>query len=369
MKRERGTGSIFSKPGSRFLWISYSFRGHAHQESSESEDPKVAAKLLRERLRRVTKPHFVDPAKERRYVLSDMLEQLRLDYERKGNRSFDTIKSVWQHLQAAFEFHRVVDITAEEIASYSAKRVGDGTPDKRIEGGAAPGSVNLELAALRRGFRIMFEKKMISEAPVIKLFTLDNARQGFVDGGDFGALLSEIGNEDTRDLVEFLYNSGWRSNEARQLRWSWVDLSASMIRLPAAYSKSKTARPLPIAGALADIIARRIKSRRLDCEFVFHRKGKPIRQFHKAFKGAAARIGQPGLLPHDMRRSAVRNFRRAGLSEHEGMALSGHKTRSVFERYNIISDEDLTDAMARVQNHLKQEAENRKVVPLARKKA
>jgi integrase len=359
--RERGTGSIFNKPGTKNKWISYSFRGHQYQESSGSPDPKVAKKLLRERLKKVTKPNFVDPAKEQRHVLSDMLTQLKLDYERKGNRSFHTVKSVFQHLEGHFKFHRVVDITAREISDYADKRKGDG---------AAEGSINLELAALRRGFKIMVEKKMISEAPVIKLLTLDNARQGFIDGGDFGALLSEIRNDDVRDIVDFLYQSGWRSNEARQLRWSWVDLKANMIVLPAEYSKSKKPRPLPIVGALMDIIERRLKARRLDCEFVFHRKGKPIRQFHKAFKAAASRVGQPGLLPHDMRRSAVRNFRRAGLSEHEGMALSGHKTRSVFERYNIISNEDLHEAMKKVQSHLSQEAENRrKVVPITKKQA
>ena len=67
-----------------------------------------------------------------------------------------------------------------------------------------------------------------------------------------------------------------------------------------------------------------------------------------------------------MRRSAVRNFRRSGLSEHEGMKLSGHQTDSVYRRYDIISDEDLIEAMNRVQEHLKKAAENQKVVPLKR---
>ena len=85
--RERGSGSIFQKPGTRFWWIAYSFRGHSYQESSESTDKKVALKLLRDRLRKVTKPHFVDPAMERRWTLDDMLEQIRLDSERKQNRT------------------------------------------------------------------------------------------------------------------------------------------------------------------------------------------------------------------------------------------------------------------------------------------
>jgi integrase len=68
---------------------------------------------------------------------------------------------------------------------------------------------------------------------------------------------------------------------------------------------------------LMDVIHRRMRLRRLDCPYVFHRSGRPIRSFRKAFKLAAKEIGYPELLPHDMRRSAVRNFRKAGLSEHE----------------------------------------------------
>jgi hypothetical protein len=113
-----------------------------------------------------------------------------------------------------------------------------------------------------------------------------------------------------------------------------------------------------------DVIERRLKLRRLDCPYVFHRNGKPIRSFRKAVKAAAKEVGREGLL-----RSAIRNFRRSGLSESDGMKLSGHRTRSVYDRYNIFDDRDLTEAMNRVQEHLKKEAENRKVVPLKRETA
>src|SRR5262245_36910798 len=164
--RERGSGSIFKKPGTRFWWIAYSFRGHSYQESSGSVDRKDAVKLLRARLAKITKPNFVDPAAERRYTLRDMLQELERDYERKQNRSFKTVASVWQHLQKHFEFHRVVDITKPEITAYAAKRVRE---EKDGGDGAARGSVNLELAVLRRGFKLMFQNKMISEVPVIEM--------------------------------------------------------------------------------------------------------------------------------------------------------------------------------------------------------
>lgn len=356
----RGDGCVFQKPGTKNWWIAYSFRGHPYQESSRSTDQRDAKKLLRKRLKQVGRPNFVDPAREEKWTLTDMKEKIRLDYERKQNRSFDGVEFAFKHLEAedAFKFHRVIDITAKKIQEYA---------DKRVKVGAARASVNRELAYLRHGFKLMAEAEMISTVPVIKLMVEDNARKGFIAVAEFNALLEKIEDTDVRDIVEFLYNSGWRSGEARALDWPWVDLSANMIRLPAENSKSKKARALPITGALMDVIERRLKLKRLDCLRVFHRNGKPIRSFRKAFKAAAKEIGYPDLLPHDMRRSAVRNFRRSGLSEHEGMKLSGHQTDSVYRRYDIISDEDLTQAMNKVQDHLKKEAENRKVVPLSKK--
>jgi integrase len=354
----RGDGSVFLR--GRIWWIAYWFRGHPYQESSGSTDERDAKKLLRKRIKQVGKPNFVDPAKEEKWTLSDMKERLIIDYGRKNNRSLKTVEYCFKHLEAedAFKFHRVVDITAVEIQKYA---------DKRVKAGVARASVNRELAYLRRGFKLMFEAGMISTVPVIKLFDGENVRKGFIGFAEFGALLDKIEDADVRDIVEFLYNSGWRSGEARALQWSWVDLDGNMIRLPAENSKSKKARALPLTGALLDVIERRLKVRRLDCPYVLHRGGKQIKSFRKAFKAAAKEIGYPDLLPHDMRRSAVRNFRRSGLSEHEGMALSGHQTDSVYRRYDIISDDDLTQAMNRVQEHLKKEAENRKVVPLTQR--
>ncbi len=354
----RGDGCIY--PRGNVLWIAYSFRGKMFRESAHTSDEKIARKVLRQRLKQVERPGFVGP-KEDKWTIADMKARIDADYERKENRSLKTVEYCFKHIEEAFQFRRVVDIATPVVQKYTKKR---------LLAGAARASVNRELAYLRHGFKLMLKAGDISAIPaVVELLQGENVRKGFIAPAEFTGLLENIPDADVKDLVAFLYNAEWRSGEGKNLEWSEVDLKNNMIRLPAEKSKSKKPRNLPIIGPLMEIIQRRVESRRLDCPYVFHRRGKPIASFRKAFKSAATAAGIPGLVPHDMRRSAVRNFRRAGLSEHEGMKLSGHETDSIYRRYDIISDDDLTESMNRVQEHLKKEAENRKVVPLKRETA
>jgi integrase len=342
------------------LWIASSFRGKNFRESAHTSDEKTARKLLRQRLKQVERRNFIGP-KEDKWTLADMKARIKADYERKENRSLATVEYCFKHLEDAFKFCRVIDITTPAVHEYI---------NKRLAAKVSRATVNRELAYLRHGFKLMVKAGAISAAPaVVELLQGENVRKGFVAPAEFAALLEKIPDTDARDLTEFLYNSAWRSGEGKSLEWSEVDLQNNMVRLPAEKSKSKKPRTLPLSGALIDIIQRRLQVRRLDCPYVFHRRCKPIKSFRKTFKAAAKEIGMPDLVPHDMRRSGVRNFRRAGLSEHKGMKLSGHETDSIYRRYDIFSDDDLIESMNRVQEHLRKEAENWKVVPLKRETA
>jgi integrase len=92
--------------------------------------------------------------------------------------------------------------------------------------------------------------------------------------------------------------------------------------------------------------------------FVFTRpNGKPIRNFRKLWANACAFAGCPGLLFHDLRRTAARNLRRAGVAEGVIMSMGGWKTRSVFERYNVITQADIRDAITKLQAFEKEQKE------------
>ena len=85
------------------------------------------------------------------------------------------------------------------------------------------------------------------------------------------------------------------------------------------------------------------------CPWVFHRDGKEVRCFRRSWLTACKKAGVPGNVPHDFRRTASRNLIRAGVPEAVAMKLTGHRTRSVFARYNIVSERDLVHAARQLE--------------------
>ncbi len=280
---------------------------------------------------------------------------LIIDYEINGKRSLESVRLSIRHLREFFGLDRAVDITADRVAKYVRERQREG---------AANGSINRELAALKRAFTLATRAGKLGSAPYIPLLEENNSRRGFLDHGSFLALREGLPAY-LRDPVTFLYLSGWRVSEMRTLEWRDVDLSGRELCLRPEVSKNKDGRPLPLRGELWEIIQRAHEKRRPDCRYVFQHNGEPIGDFRKAWKTACKKAGLSGIIVHDLRRTAVRNMVRAGIPERVAMELSGHKTRRVFDRYNIVNDADRARASELLQSHLGEQSKAPKVGPLA----
>jgi integrase len=145
-----------------------------------------------------------------------------------------------------------------------------------------------------------------------------------------------------------------------RLQWRQVDFKAGEIRLEPETTKNRDGRVFPLTDDLRSLLEVQ-HSAHEDAKraghiapWVFFRmvaKGRggakaprPILAFTKAWKAACKAAGCPGRIPHDLRRTAVRNMIRRGVPERVAMQLAGHKTRSVFDRYNVVSEGDLRSA-------------------------
>ena len=116
-------------------------------------------------------------------------------------------------------------------------------------------------------------------------------------------------------------------------------------------------RILPISQPIAEALARRRARRDPDSPLVFHRDGIPIRRWRTAWRTACQAAGVPTRFLHDCRRTAARNLIRASVPERVAMLLTGHKTRAIFDRYNIINEQELLEAGDQLVAYLAQHAQ------------
>ena len=183
----------------------------------------------------------------------------------------------------------------------------------------------------------------------------NNVRTGFFEREQFEAVRGQL-PEARRAMVTFAFITGWRINsEVLPLQWRQVNFETGRVCLDAGATKNDQAREFPLTAELrALLVAQRAHTDAVQREkgeivpWVFHRAGRRIAYFRGAWAGACKRAALPGRIPHDFRRTAVRNLVRAGIPERVAMTMTGHKTRSVFERYNIVSQGDLDDAARRL---------------------
>ena len=221
-------------------------------------------------------------------------------------------------------------------------------------------------------FSLAIQAGKLLYKPHIPLLREDNVRTGFFEPDQFRCVLGHL-PEEIQPLVTFADITGWRiTSEVLPLQWRQVDFDAGEVRLDSGTTKNNDGRVFVMTDDLLALLkAQQAEHERLKkaghiCPFVFFRlvaderggekKPRQVKAFTKAWKNACRAAGCPGRIPHDLRRTAVRNMVRVGIPERVAMKLTGHKTRSVFERYNIVSEGDLGAAALRLNGLLERPA-------------
>ena len=329
-------------------WIRYyDGNGQRQEESARSDKYEKARSLLRQREGDVEKGLPVS-AQIGRLRLADAAKDLVTDYRINGRRSVDDVERHVAKLTDWFGTRRrIASITSADTSVYA---------EYRQKQDAANATINRELAALRRMFRLAVRAGKLATRPEITMLSENNTRQGFFEKEQIAAVLRHL-SAPLQAVMTFAFYTGWRKTEILTLDWTRVDRQAGIVRLEPGTTKNGEARDFTYRD-VADVKAvidrqwaEHVRLRKADriVPLVFHRDGKPITSFRKALAKACAAAGCPGRLLHDCRRSAVRNFVRAGVPDVVVQRLTGHRTRSVFDRYNITSEADRAEAARRLQ--------------------
>jgi integrase len=345
MAKPRNSGSVFKR--GRIYWIKYYKDGRPYRESSESEIQDDAERLLKRRQGDIITGKFAGLGPER-ILFRQLTEGVIEDYEINGRSSTDDVRQrLRDHLLPALGHIRAADFGTNQLKRYIADRQ---------KQGAARATINRELAIIKRAFRLAAQSDppLVTRVPHVPTLRENNVRKGFLDHEDYRRLRDAL-PEPLRPLLVVGYHTGARVGELLPLQWRQVDLAAKRIRLNPGETKNDEGRVLPIYGDMAEWLAmqKAIRDEKYpSCKFVFHRAGKPISSIFKNWRDATVACEMEGLIFHDLRRTAIRNMVRAGISEKIAMVISGHKTRSVFDRYNIVNDRDLTEAASKMEAHL-----------------
>lgn len=330
-------GRVFRR--GNIYWIALYSKGKEYRTSAKTVRKREAEKLLAFYLGQVARGEFQGFQQGKILTLNDLLTLALDEAEVKALRDVYHMRFRAEHLKRFFGADMAVEsITEVSIARYVAER---------RKQGRALSTINRELQVLRQAMRLAKKRRLIKDMPEIDRFEEHNVRMVFFEHDVYEAVREHL-PEVLQDMMHFAYITGWRRGQLARLEWR--DIQDGVIRLSGRTVKNKDVQVLALVGELAEIIERRRADQ--NGPFVFHRNGRPIRDFRDAWKRALAKAGVSGYTFHDFRRTATRNMAMAGVPDKHIMQVTGHKTRHMLDRYNIAVERDTHNTLMQTQAYL-----------------
>lgn len=354
--RARGTGSVYQRPRRAAWYLKYYDRnGKAHYESSGSASRAEAERLLKKRLAEVASGRKLVGAAIERTTFEDLERLIVDDYHLQRRKSLDSVLQSFRALRREFDGRRACDIGYAELTHYASQRLSE----------CKPATVRRELVLLHRAFVLGHGAGKVAQIPRFPTVKVDNAQSGFFELDEWQAIRKHPAAH-YQDVGDFAYLSGWRIMEILGLRWADVDFQTGFARLPGSRTKGGRARSFPFRALpeLDDLLKRRRvqtdtaqRTGERIIPHVFHdptglplvSAGQAKKSFRRAWRRGCAAAGLPGRIPHDFRRTAVPNLERAGIPRSVATELVGHKTESVYQRYDIVAERDLPQGRSKIR--------------------
>jgi integrase len=296
-----------------------------------------------------------------------LLDDLLRDYE-INEQCVDWAQDLVRvHLRPFFGALKAGQVGTDQINSYVTSRKKPAT--RRMVDGkerhyppAQNATINNELSLLRRAYNLAknSDPPKVARVPHIPKLAVSNVRTGFFEHEPFINVRRAL-PEEIQPVITFAYYTGCRKGEILKLRWPQFDIEERVVRLAPGETKNDEPRTIPLVPELYEMLMLQKAMRDKywpHSPWIFSRLGKPIKDFRNAWLKACKAAGLGGdedkarSLFHDLRRTGVRNLIRAGVPEKVAMMISGHKTRSIFDRYNIVDERDLKDAARRLGEYL-----------------
>jgi integrase len=336
---------------SAVIWLKYRDALNVlRRESSGTEKETEARGILRLREGASTEGRVIMPRADK-ITIAELAEDLKADYKANGRRSADRLEFALAHLLPVFGSRPAMQITNADVTKYRVQR---------LDAGAAPATVNRELAALKRMFSLAVKGERLQRMPYIEMLKENNARRGFFEREQFEAARHHL-PEYARPAATFAFVTGWRlRKEILPLQWRQVDFKAGVVTLDVGTTKNRDGRTFPLVPELRAVLeAQRAKTDAVQKQigaivpWVFWRtrRARPMKNIIKGWRRACRDAGLAGRIPHDFRRTAVRNLERAGVPRSTAMAMVGHRTEAIYRRYAIVDEIMLQEGGAKLARY------------------